>query len=1085
MLTAANDRFDRIEGVPIVADLRASGALGVAGGRTARMPVAHAVLMQLFALHSPADLVVTAIAPTAVAREWDWLTWLPHASSSASPLKCQPFAATSGASSVLLSALEAELVDREDRHGPNSSDQARPSPAILLIIDSKAPVERSRLVDLAERGPRVGIYTFWLASRLAALPSVCRDYVVVSNSGDSVAGQVVNDAEISPLQCEQLPAEDANRLARAMAPWFDASFAGADDAAIPSTVSFLGLAGSAPARSEGVIETWRETGSILNETTGRRRRPGNLRALVGMGGDGAVHLDLREQGPHALVGGTTGAGKSELLQTWILGIATAHSPERVNFLLVDYKGGAAFADCVNLPHTVGMVTDLTPHLVQRALTSLNAELKYREEVLHDHRAKDVIDLEKAGTSVFLPSLVIVVDEFAALVSEVPEFVDGMVNIAQRGRSLGLHLILATQRPAGVIRDNLRANTNLRVALRLADTDDSLDVLGTDVAAGFPPDVPGRAAARTGPGRLKSFQTAYVGGWSTDDIEPALDVWDYSFGTMQAWKSEADESQTREPQALGPSDISRMVAATKEAATQLSLAPVRKPWLPELAATYRLFDLESKRTDTEIVIGARDEPENQNQTTAAFRPDIDGNMVIYGTGGAGKSAALRTLAASAGVTIRGGPCQVYGLDFGARGLAMLEALPHVGSIIGGDDHERVARLLGYLRALVDERALRYARVNAGTITDYRQLSGDASEPRILLLLDGLAAFRQNYEIGPNSRWYDALQSIAADGRQVGMHVIVTADRPGTIPPALSSVIQCRLVLRLASENDLSMVGLRGDEFDADAPPGRGFLNGSELQVAVVGGEANVAAQARETKRLAARLRRGGVADAPAIQSLPEHITLDELPATSADGHATIGVSDVDLGPIGLPESGVFLVTGPPGSGRTAAVATIAASYGTNHPDRPRILLTGRRTQLLNAGDWTSVAQGEDALAELARELCVTLAEDSATQSLVVVERIADFASGSAESAILDLMRVCKDYDHLFVVEAEIAEIRGAYSLSSTIKASRQGLVLQPEQSDGDPLVGTPFPRSQRAEFPPGRGFLVIGGKVSKIQVAMPT
>src|SRR6185369_15247533 len=191
------------------------------------------------------------------------------------------------------------------------------------------------------------------------------------------------------------------------------------------------------------------------------------------------------------------------------------------FLLVDYKGGSAFRDCVQLPHTVGLVTDLSPHLVRRALTSLSAELRHRERLLARYQAKDLVELERRGEVEAPPSLVIIVDEFAALAREVPEFVEGVVNVAQRGRSLGLHLILATQRPAGVIKDSLRANTNLRVALRMADEDDSSDVVGTSVAAGFDPAVPGRGVAKTGPGRLIPFQSAYAGAHTSDQPPPPV------------------------------------------------------------------------------------------------------------------------------------------------------------------------------------------------------------------------------------------------------------------------------------------------------------------------------------------------------------------------------------------------------------------------------------------------------------------------------------------------------------------------------------------------------------------------------------
>ena len=292
----------------------------------------------------------------------------------------------------------------------------------------------------------------------------------------------------------------------------------ADDSDLPRSVSWLELNDPKIAEDPAaIIERWQESRSILTGPAapggGPPGRPGTLRAIVGSAGDGPLALDLRLHGPHALVGGTTGSGKSELLQTWILAMASAHSPQRVTFLLVDYKGGSAFRECVHLPHTVGLVTDLSPHLVRRALRSLGAELTYREHLFAAKHVKDLQELERTGDPETPPSLVIVVDEFAALVHEVPEFVDGVVNVAQRGRSLGLHLVLATQRPAGVIKDNLRANTNLRLALRMADESDSDDVLGSAVAAHFDPALPGRTVSKTGPGRLVPFQAGYVGGWT--------------------------------------------------------------------------------------------------------------------------------------------------------------------------------------------------------------------------------------------------------------------------------------------------------------------------------------------------------------------------------------------------------------------------------------------------------------------------------------------------------------------------------------------------------------------------------------------
>src|SRR5690606_6411780 len=378
-------------------------------------------------------------------------------------------------------------------------------------------------------------------------------------------------------------------VARHLSPVVDAVVPIDDDPDLPRAISYLKLGGLELAEEpDHLIGRWKENGSLTprdGSEPRRRKHDADLRGLIGHNGQEPFHLDLRTNGPHALVGGTTGAGKSEFLQAWVLGMATAHSPDRVTFLFVDYKGGAAFADAVDLPHTVGLVTDLSQHLVRRALTSLRAELHYREHLLNRKKAKDLVSLERTGDPEAPPSLIIIVDEFAALAKEIPEFVDGVVDVAARGRSLGIHLIMATQRPAGVIKDNLRANTNLRIALRVADAADSVDVVGTPVAAEFDPGIPGRAVARSGPTRLVAFQTGYAGGHTSDEVAaPEVEIAELAYGTPAVWQEPVSEAAP-ERHETGPNDTSRLVATMVAAASAAAVPTPRKPWLDELSAVY--------------------------------------------------------------------------------------------------------------------------------------------------------------------------------------------------------------------------------------------------------------------------------------------------------------------------------------------------------------------------------------------------------------------------------------------------------------------------------------------------------------------
>jgi S-DNA-T family DNA segregation ATPase FtsK/SpoIIIE len=900
------------------------------------------------------------------------------------------------------------------------------------------------------------------------------------------AGFVRTGDLVTPLEVESAPAELAAETARALSPVVDLAAQGDRESELPRSVSFLSLAGRELASSvDAVIERWTESRSLLSgpyAQNGGGRRAGSLRALLGQSATGPLVLDLRTQGPHALVGGTTGSGKSELLQSWILGMASAHAPERVTFLLVDYKGGSAFSECVRLPHTVGLVTDLSPHLVRRALRSLSAELRYRERILHRKGAKDLLELERSGDPEAPPSLVIVVDEFAALVQEVPEFVDGVVNVAQRGRSLGLHLILATQRPAGVIKDNLRANTNLRLALRMADEADSTDVLGSALAASFDPSIPGRAVSRTGPSQLLPFQAAYVGGWTEEKPADTVQVEAFGFGPSRLW--EVPQPVAAPVTDLGPTDIQRVVATIGSAVKQAQIKAPRLPWLPDLAPLYDLARLPAPRRDDSLVFGVVDDPDQQTQPTVAFQPDRDGNLAVFGTGGAGKSALLRTLAVASGFTVRGGPCHVYGIDFGTSGLQMLEELPHVGSIIAGTDHERISRLLGMLRERIDDRAVRYSRAGAGTITDYRRLSGIADEPRLLLLIDGMGAFRTAYEGTEYNRWFDMFLGIAADGRPVGVHVLLSADRPGALPTALGSLVQRRLLLRLADPNDYALLGAPSDVLDAKSPPGRGLLGDAEVQVAVLGGSSDVLEQGQAIRLFAESMRQAGGAAAPAIERLAEKVSLTDLPA-AVEGAPVLGLSGVTLAPVGFQPRGTFLIAGPPGSGRTTALATVIASLRRWQPDIRLFYVGSRRSTLATLPDWERAAVIDAEASELAAAL-PGLAGEAAPGSplcVVVIEAVPEFVGGPADFALQEMIKKLLAAGQLVVGEGETSALGSSYPLLVAMRGGRSGIALQPDQLDGN-LLRVQFPRLRRADFPPGRGLFVSrGSQPVVIQVAL--
>jgi S-DNA-T family DNA segregation ATPase FtsK/SpoIIIE len=1070
-------RHRLLRAAPLQVSLREAGVLGVCGDGERAAALARALAIQLATLHRPDDLVLAAAVPDDEQEPWRWLGWLPHVTSepaaSLAPCVVRGRTAARGLVDRLL-AVVAER--REARMAFHGTAAERLGPSIVAFLHERADLPRGAAAVLLEQGPPVGVRVVWLGGDRDALPGEC-GAVVDLDDGDR--GTVT-----FPLKGESLPArgvegaavEVAGEVARLLAPVRDVS-ARESQAGIPRRVDLVELLGlSAPTGAEArIMANW-----IWDRASPHQRR---LAAVVGMAAGGEpLTVSLRGDGPHALVGGMTGSGKSELLQSLVASLAVAHSPRSLNFLLVDYKGGAAFKDCVDLAHTVGFVTDLDGHLVNRALASLRAELRRREEMLRAAGAKDLLDLERRDPDRTPPSLLIVVDEFAALAAELPEFVDGMVDVAQRGRSLGIHLLLATQRPQGVINDRIRANTNLRLSLRFSDESESLDVIGTRDAArpGLPS---GRAFARTGPGEVVEFQAGYVGGRvaAAGGPEPVV-VRDLSFGGVPVAANGHLGASPFEPM----TDLVRLVAAVRTVNRTLAIPPPRRPWLPTLPEVVPLESLAPLRP-RRPALGLLDDPSGQRQIALDLDLEADGNLLVFGTSGSGKTSLLRAIAVSAALGAPPAALHVYGLDFATRGLRPLEALPHCGGVICGDEPERVIRLLGMLRAETERRKRVLAASAAATIAEHLLLGGREHLPTLLVLLDGypgLVSALEGIDIGVH---VDALRELVAEGRPLGITFVIATDRQAGYLSALSASVVRRLVLRMASDDEYAMCGLARSVYaGARLPPGRGFTEGGfEVQCPIVGTDPGGGAQAAAIAAIGASLRRlHGDGDAAPVRLLPARVPRGSLPPPGRPLEAVVGIEDRGLEATRIDlDEGHFLVAGPRRSGRTTALATFAVSLrGSPEPPELHLLAPRRHSRLPELDVWSTVAVGlDDCVAGIERLAAAAREGDRPCRVLVI-----DDGEELADSTIPDLDWIAQrgqDHGLRILVGAETQAAQRAFGgwLTQVLR-ERQGLLLDADPAvDGTILGAMQLPR-RRGAWPAGRAYLVRRGAVELVQVA---
>ena len=579
------------------------------------------------------------------------MRWLPHCA----PREGEDCVALIGADPDTVARRVTELAmritERRRAAEPSSFLGAAAGPPsgsynVLLVLDGARQLRRvPGMPQVLSGGPSVGVHAICIDDDERLLPEECTAVAVWDWDRPTHVRLHGNGLDsVGAVLADQVTAAWCDRLARALAPVRDVS---RDDAEsmIPSSARLLDLLGMPSPSAADVAAVWRSGGRTTS-------------VPIGVSADGVFSVDLRVDGPHGLIAGTTGAGKSELLQTLIASLAVANRPDEMTFVLIDYKGGAAFADCASLPHVVGMVTDLDGHLTERALESLGAELRRRESLLLHAGAKDIedyYDLFDAGdrrASSRVPRLVLVIDEFAAMVGELPDFVEGLVDIGRRGRSLGVHLLLATQRPAGVVTGDIRANTFLRIALRVTDPDESSDVLDDPSAARISKSVPGRCYVRSGVGTPVAVQTARIGGRRPGNVSsaPAQTVplpWGRLGRPLALAEAVEDESSM-------VTDLKVLVAAISEAADRAGIDEQPPPWLEPLPSCVTLDDLPAVFADEDdvapLAFGLTDLPSSQSRSALTLDLVHGGHLYVAGSARSGRSTVLRTLGGRTGVVV---------------------------------------------------------------------------------------------------------------------------------------------------------------------------------------------------------------------------------------------------------------------------------------------------------------------------------------------------------------------------------------------------------------------------------------------------
>ncbi|GAB2896658.1 FtsK/SpoIIIE domain-containing protein [Streptomyces mayteni] len=1101
----------RLADVPLGAEIRQLGVLGLTGTSTTARAVARWAVAQAAVLHSPRDLRIVILTDEQHVDDWAWVRWLPHLRPARSGTGAPLIALGNDPESTSrrVSELFAEIQVRTAVTGGAGRQAAAPAePDVLVIMDGAYRLrEVPGVTQVLTEGPAARIFSICLDERERLLPEQCT--AVVTAVGNRLTVRSSGHPTVTGVRADQVDPEWCEEAARALAPLRDVSIDA--DAGLPTEVRLLPLLGQEPPNPAALVADW-------------QRRPASTAFVIGSGFEGTAVLDLAADGPHGLIGGTTGSGKSELLQSMIASLAAVNRPDELTFVLIDYKGGSAFRECAELPHTLGMITDLDGHLVQRALASLDAELKRREQLLADvgvkdhreYRAKRAREPELPP----LPRLLLVIDEFATLVRELVEFVPGLISLAQRGRSLGLHLMLATQRPAGAVSNEIRANTNLRIALRVTDRTESTDIINSPAASGISPSTPGRAMIRRGDGPPLPFQTAWVGaerapaegegearpGAAHRSVRGAELTWQ-QLGRPISMPTDLDdlvaapEADAGEPQDP-PTDLSELVAAVRAAAEELpDFRPQPRPWLPPLDERVTMPEPETDPAPGSLRLqpvpyAYFDLPHRQDQRLGYLDFASFGHLYVIGAPRSGRTQTLRTIAGAAASHLTTDQLHIYGIDAGGGGLSALETLPHCGSVVSRHDPERLDRLVRRLMAELTERQSHIAREDVTSISELRAKLPKAERPaHVLLLIDGWDALNSMLDKYDGGRLLDELLRLLREGAAAGIHVIATSERIllGGRPAQHNDR---RLLLRQTDRMDFAAAGINRRSVPERIPPGRGWFTpgateaqilllpapapgtGSKLDKAPPAKGRGDQADALRAIGRRATARDSGIDDGQRpfqISELPTVVGFQEAVDLIPEEHrrpmwALLGLGGDEAAPIGYDftaDVGSFIVAGPPGSGRSNTLAAMSVSLlmgGT-----ALVVLTPRDSPLrrLAAHGLARVLSASDPTGD---ELEAALTSLEGRPAVVVVDDAEMLMSGRADQALRRVASAGRDRG-LGLLLGGPADGMTAMGWIGIARRARRGMLLAPKNLGEGELVGVRLaPEQLRPPSTPGRAWL---------------
>ena len=741
--------FDKLREAPVCVSLLTHTLIGIIGDKQETCnTAAKLIAAQIAAYHAYTDVRTAFIYNVKESADFEFAKWLPHSWSADGGLRMLACDAN-GVGELLY--FFSELIRERMGEPGYSADKNRPLPHYVIFISEPSLVENEAVAKyLYSPENQMGITVILLYGQIDRLPNGCT--VIIQNDGDYKGFYSLDNGfeGYRDVAFDSINVNMLNDFSRGLSGVRvrETHAAGA----APQLLTFLDMYKTSDAGAIDIERRW-----LANRTYE------SMKAVIGFrGADTPLYLDIHEKyhGPHGLVAGTTGSGKSETLQTYILSLALNYHPYEISFILIDYKGGGMAGSFEKLPHIAGIITNLGGNQTNRALASINSEIKRRQEIFNNYKIKHIdgyIELFRANKADLpVPHLIIIADEFAELKKEQPEFVRELISASRVGRSLGVHLILATQKPSGVVDDEIWGNSKFRLCMRVQDKQDSNEMIKRPDAA-YITNV-GRGYFQVGNDEIfEIFQS----GWSGAAYEPEIPYSDTKrgeAGMINLWgkPSVVGSGKKITVQTGGEKRQTQLEAVALHIsvhAEKLGIKPIDNIWLPPLPKKISLPQIKSfaqksyrngvwKGTHGEFnpIIGIADDPINQRQEAVSIDILSEGHLLIVGAASGGKTTFLQTLLFSLVSTYSPKQFNFYVVDFGSRTLGVFNALPHCGGVVYDNEIDKADKLAAFLLKELNRRKIAFSEKGIGSVRDYLQHYDDV--PLIIFAIDNYAAWNEN-------------------------------------------------------------------------------------------------------------------------------------------------------------------------------------------------------------------------------------------------------------------------------------------------------------------------------------------------------